>query len=219
MFKWKPFAGLLLPATLLAFVTVAMLSDAGHASQAGSRGAAPTAVAVVDLQSVINDLEELKTRNTDLEKDVRRRNDTIQQLINRMEIKKEDLNNENLTREQKFEVMAELVELEATAQARRNANQRIIDINIGESFKEVYRKALATIEFIAQRDGWDIVLLDDRAIDFPEQVDATQAIAAEIIQQRKVLYAVNRADISQTVLDQMNNDFAANINRVVQADE
>jgi Skp family chaperone for outer membrane proteins len=177
--------------------------------------AAPTVVGIVDLEKLMNGLAELNDRNNSLNN----RKTALQNQLN--DIKKQidgidnDLKNNIAPSDVKArtEKLAQKFELEALYEARGKAYQRLIDLENGDIIRELYEKVTTTVSAFAQKNGIDLVILDDRAITFP---DNTKRVSVKevnaIIESKRILYAGASVEITDRVLDLMNNEFKAGIN-------
>ncbi len=77
----------------------------------------------------------------------------------------------------------------------------------GVNLEKLYRYTLESIEKIAQERGIDIVVYKETAPNF--QWENPQQLSAQI-QIRKVLYAADSVDITNDVIQRLNNEHAAN---------
>ncbi|MFZ4575475.1 MAG: OmpH family outer membrane protein [Phycisphaerales bacterium] len=180
--------------------------------EAAPEMAAPTVVGLVDLERLMNGLEELASLNSALNG----RKDALQGQLNdikkQMEAIDNDLKNNIAESDVKArtEKLAQKFELEALYEARGKAFQRLIDLENGDIIKALYEKATVAVTAFAQKNGIDLVMLDDRAIGFRSRASVKEVNS--IIESKRVLFAGQQLDITDRILDLMNNEFRAGIN-------
>jgi Skp family chaperone for outer membrane proteins len=75
--------------------------------------------------------------------------------------------------------------------------------------EDIYKEMLKTIEAAAKDLGYDIVLYLDK---MEIKGDSFQALL-EKIRERKVLYAASHTDITQSVLDLLNQNFKLRVKK------
>lgn len=201
--------------TLLAAVILGGAFVAGSAIQSvasASReniSAAPTSIAMLDLARLMNSLNELKDRNDQTlvrGKGMKEKLDEIANQIKAIEAELKDvIPKEDKTR--RLERVAQKFELEATLEARAKGYNRMIDLDHGDILNDLYPKALAAAKDFASKNGYDVVIMDDRPIPLPDA--GTVKDYNEVIQRKRVIYAKDGMDITEQVITLMNNEYAA----------
>jgi Skp family chaperone for outer membrane proteins len=202
------------PATLatVALSAAALLTGAGFFAgaqanaNAATRTVAPaSAIATVDLIQILDGLREKSVLETRLEQSLSSRQAQLDVLVKQIDAAKGDL--ETLSKDSPAyrEKFREVIELSATAEARKNVLQRIIAVEKGEMLGELYAKIEAAVAKIAQQGGYDIVLLDDST--FPIPTDAADRDVERAILTRSLVYRGSSTDITQQVVTLMNNEF------------
>lgn len=201
----------LIAALAIAISTVALLRPQADASAVAR--ATPTAVATVDLVSVITQLDEFKTVDAKIKADGAKKTKEIEDLTKQIEALQEDLKRLDRNSDAYDEIFRQLNmklgfrELRGTMLIRWQAedNARVLT--------ELYEKALKAVGEVAKRDGWDIVLHTGQKTAVPRSpnIRAEQAMdfVEDWIQSRRVIYSGETVDISGTVVKHMNNRFAA----------
>lgn len=180
---------------------------AGAESTEAHAVAQPITVAVVDVERALNELDELAALNKSLEANAKERQENLDALRTENENLKAELSElPTNAKERQREIRARIFELNETIKARFNAYQTLIDIEKGEIIGPLYTKLLAAVGEVSAREGYELVLFDDRALQIPEGV---QAAVNEAIQQKSILYANDRLDITDQVVMLMNNKFQA----------
>lgn len=172
--------------------------------------AQPSAVALVDVERALNELDELVALNADLGVRVKDRQDNLDAL--RVEIENLQAEIEELptnATEKSRELRARMFELTETAKARTNAYQSLINIEKGEIIRPLYLKLLEAVNEVAAKEGYDLVLFDNRALQVPQDV---QGVINEAIQAKTILYASDSLDITDQIILQMNNKYETGAN-------
>lgn len=196
--KSHRFWSLLIVAAILGFGAL------GLASAAQALKGRPTAVAVCDITRAFDALKE----KAQVEADLQTRTQNLQQLENdkKNELRQLQSDLELLApdtpafEQKQMELERKSVELQAWAAYESAKLQRERAVQI----EGLYRKMVDAIGRVAKENGFDIVLYKEPAINFrgakPEQL-------APLIQMRKVLYTADNLDITDLVLNTLNNEF------------
>ncbi len=205
------------PARALTAMTVALAAVAIAATSlawtnAASANAArppaqPTAVATVDLPAILDGLEEKGRHEAELQAVIQTSQAKLDDLTKRLENIQADL--EALPRDTpewraKF---YEGLELQQQAEVRKQTLTQTISLQRGESLRTLYLKIESGITKIAEREGYDIVLLDDSKFPLPQQ--AADSNMERAILSKTVLYAHDSVDITQAVITLVNNEYRA----------
>lgn len=173
----------------------------------------PTVIGLVDIAKLMNNLQELKDRNDltmskgkQLQEKLTEISSQIKQIDGELKdvIPKDD-------KAKRIERLAQRVELEATYEARGKAYQRMIDLDHGDILNDLYPKATAAIQAYAAKEGYDVVLLDDRPMQLPDSGSVKDY--NEVIQKKRVLFAKEGIDITDQLITVMNNEYAASIKK------
>jgi Skp family chaperone for outer membrane proteins len=187
---------------ILAALLLAGWSITAIAQQA--QPAHPTRVAVVDVEKVFNALEEktsieagLQGNADKLKQDGQRRQGELKQM-------EEDLGilapgSDAYTKKQE-ELLIKAAELRAWGEVMNKKLQQERGLQIGS----VYRKMLEAIGRIAKQGGYDLVLFKEKEANF---ATASPETLSTLIQVRKVLYSADDMDLTDRVIQVMNNEF------------
>jgi len=210
----KPFA---LSASTLAAACIlgacivggAAFHTAAKNAPAQQQPATPTAVAVVDLTKLMNGLTELADRDQQRATAHERRLADLKVMDKRLNDLKADLKDTIPPGDIKARTqnVNDQMVLEATLKAQLAAFQRLQDMEAGDMIRALYNKVLGTIESFAQREGYDLVLLDDR--DFPFPARASLKEDEGVFEKKRILYARAELDITQRLITIMNNEYSA----------
>lgn len=192
------------------FASILLISGA-LALRAGATSARPpaqpTAIAVVDIVDVIAGLDEPAVLEEQLNSRREARQQQLDEIVDELKILEADL--QMLTRgtDEHREKLRAYLEKQAVAKARREVLSQIVSIDLGSVRAGMYMKVEQAIKDIADRDGYDIVLMDDSKFPLPE--NAPDADVYRAIITKSVVYRHDSIDITQQVITLMNNEFNA----------
>ncbi len=197
-------AGLVLGALGVAGVGVGLGAGVAH------RMSEPTVVAVVDIDAVSAELEEFGVRVAEINGKRDARVGELREIGTRIEEINTEL--ETLTddeQERGIQLAIEGQALQSDLQTKQQLFQQEADLLQANLTRELYTKIVEAVGRVAERDGYDIVLFDDRSISLDDAQAATFAGSVAAIKSKKVLYARDVVDATDSVLALMNNEFAA----------
>lgn len=173
--------------------------------------ATPTAVATVNLPMILQDLAERTVRQAQLDESAKERQAQLDVLQTRIKALQADLDPKDGTLKPgttKFrDAMIELRELQVTIDARYKLLNQVLSFERGAVLRDLYTKIEKAVGQIADRDGWDLVLLNDTDFSIPEE--AGQDDMNRAILSRSMLYSHASTDISAEVIRLLNNEFQA----------
>lgn len=190
---------------------VALVGWRAGAESAEMRVAAqPTTVAIVDMMRALNELEELQDLNEPLVERAEERQADLNKLRDQLvdlQAQLDTLPETDL--ERRRQLRAQIYELRETATARANVYQSLINIEKGEVIRPLYGKFVDAVAQVAAKQGYDLVLFDDRGMDVPQ---GTEADVNRAIERKRVLYAADTLDITSEVVLLMNQKYNAGVN-------
>ena len=82
---------------------------------------------------------------------------------------------------------------------------RNLSIRGGEMLRDLYMKVDAAAENLAKKNGYDLVLVSDEKAPIPQD---DQAAARRAMLLKRMLYVNPTLDITQELVQTMNNEFA-----------
>lgn len=176
---------------------------------ATNRNFAPpaTVVATVDVQKLMEGLAEVKARNEVLRADATKKQAELDEMRAKIKKVKEDLelmNKESIDYRNKF---AEGIVLEANLQSKGKIYTQLVDLDSGELIRAVYTKIQATVAKVAAKDGYSLVMLDDRGLGLPKT--GSDKDMNGVILNKRILFAEANLDITERLIAEMNNEFNA----------
>lgn len=198
-----------LPVMLVLTAAVAWHAGATNSTNASIARppAQPTATATIDIVEVFEQLNERETLEAQLRSRVESRQAQLEEINTRIQSIQSDLETTLKPGTDEYkEKVREFMEQRAVAEARRNALQQIISIDQGALRRQLYTKIEAAIKKIADRDGIDLVILDDSGFPIPE--DASDNDVYRAIITKGVIYRHDSIDLTQRVITLMNNEYA-----------
>jgi Skp family chaperone for outer membrane proteins len=194
--------------------TLCLASAFGAWATAQTGGKAPpppSAVAVVDLAKLTNNLNESQTLRDRLNQQKTEYEKRLQGLKEDLQKVQQDIKmqgDEKKGTPEHMEKMFRQRELEITLKARHEGLQAQMDLAQGDIMKTMFSKIVDAVGRYGKEQGYDLVLWDDRSISAPTN-PATDAQVWGVIKERRILFAAERTDITDQVLTFMNNEFKA----------
>ena len=191
------------PIVLLSALALIVVAFAGAYAQ-NRMTAEPTAVAVVDLQKLLQSLDE----RTEREADVARQRERLQQQAEQKRSRIQQIRNEldmlkagtPKFREKQAELQKAAIELNVWTQYQ----QQRINRETGLMIEDLYRKCLDAVEATAEDAGYDMVFFKESSPDF--NYENPQQLSTQI-QVRKLLWSTDEIDITDAVAQRMNNAY------------
>jgi Skp family chaperone for outer membrane proteins len=207
----KFFRSPLTAAAAIGLSLVAAVSLRSSAEPAPSLAPQPVTVALVDLAKLMNGLHEIAKRNKDnqdegetMQKDLTRISDQVEKLRN--DLKQGGAIPES-DHERRAQAMVDFIKKSAELKSSRESYQNLYDTKRGNIIHDLYDKIILAIDAFAKREGYDLVLLDDRAIELPPNFAATAAELNPIIEKKRILYAKDGMDVTDRLITIMNNQW------------
>lgn len=182
----------------------------GAAAWAHSAGvlAAPTAIAIVDLDALQAGLEEQKDLGAMLQIKYKPMNDDLDRMTTEYQllVKKLEEEGPTMSEEARRELNIQGLLLEQRMKTTDEVRRQSLQVEIHAVMQDFYPKIYDAIGRVAERDGWDIVFLDTSKID----PTGTRDLASmnDAVARKHVLYVNKNVDITGEVLAMLNNDYA-----------
>lgn len=169
--------------------------------------AQPTAIATVDIMSVIEGLNERDVLKAELESRTEARQEQLNSVVKQLEALDADIQMLKQGTDQHREKMQEGIELQALAKTRRDVLSQIVSIDNGTVMQKLFVKIETAVQDIAEREGYDIVLFDDTSFEVPADSPNQDVVRAIIT--KSLIYRHDSIDITQQVITLMNNEYSA----------
>ncbi|MFN0134385.1 MAG: OmpH family outer membrane protein [Phycisphaerales bacterium] len=198
--------GLFAWAAVVLVVFVGLRADAGSQSAA----AAPTSTAVVDIQRLINGLTEFKDAQTKLAGTAKEKQAEIKVMEDEAKALKADYDLiKDKTSQPARDLAIKINEKNQQIESRGKMASQDMEIRAGEAMYEIYQKVLVAVQKLSTEEGWELVLVDDRSIEWPKDRVKTNNRINDFITAKRILYAAERIDLTQRTMTRMNNAYAA----------
>jgi Skp family chaperone for outer membrane proteins len=209
--SWTRGLALLSVACLLASVAIFHTSAT---AQSGSKAPPVTAVAVVDVNGVLDGLAEREQIFARLLAEQQQRQKLLDEVTSRLQAAEKrmgDLAESRITERQ--QLAGEIVELQGQVRIRKEVLERLGDLDLGREMWALYTKINDAVSRTAQQQGFDLVISDDSRINIPAGRQLTGTEVRKITTERQILYAGPKVDLTQQVITMMNNEFEARAGR------
>lgn len=196
--------------TIFSIATIlitALLAWTAGASSSSRPPAQPTAIATVDIMSVIEGLNERDVLKAQLDTRMEARQAQLNEVLDALEALDADIQMLKPGTDEHREKMQEGIEKQALAKTRRDVLSQIVSIDNGTVMQQLFVKIETAIQDIAEREGYDIVLFDDTSFEVPENSPNQDVVRAIIT--KSVIYRHDSIDITQQVITLMNNEYSA----------
>ncbi|MBL0927846.1 MAG: OmpH family outer membrane protein, partial [Phycisphaerales bacterium] len=205
---WRSIGGVsVLSLAALAGAATFWQLGAASATAQGAPRAPAVSVAVVDIVAVINKLDERAVRQQELDGFSKERQDRVQKILDEVKKLADEI---KLLPENAPERLAKAEQL-SRLQLSGEAEERIA-VSMGQERQKrmilgLYNKVVEAARAIAQREGIQIVMTDDSAMQIP--ADISPQDMNRMVDSRKVIFAENAVSITDRVIEKMNLDFKA----------
>lgn len=205
-----PYRGVLgLGALVCAIIAGSFVLGSNRASATLSAAAGPSSVAVLDLADLLEGLEERVFLEAELNSEIDKRQTELNLIVDSIKNMQADI--ELIPMDDKsgrrIQKVRDLRIKEVEARALRQFVQEQLSVEKGQMLAKLYKKIQIAANKIVERDGWDIILIDDSGMELPEMANEQQML--QLILQRRVVGVGSRVDITGDVKTWMNNDFNA----------
>ena len=191
-----------IPSALAAVIVVGVLGMMNILQ--GQAPAGGTAVAVVDIAEVFENLEERTAIEADIRAQIESMRKWEQEASTEITSLQSDLEIMDRDSDGFKKAYAELEQKTLTFQVQQEVRKRSIDRKRAENLENIYKKMVEGIGEVAASEGYDLVLTKDQATPLR---GASQREMLTMIQFRKMLYSNPNMDITQRVKTKLNNDF------------
>lgn len=176
-------------------------------SMAPRAQALATPVAVVDVAKIMLGMELVKTESAKLKADF----DTKQKSLDGMRKKIDDLITQVKAAPkdspEKRALAFDQIKAEAEHKMSGELFQRDLNLRQGDLYKQAFLEVNAAIDQVAKQNGYQLVLRNDADVELPANISG-QDMESFIANQR-VFYADSSLDITEQVVQLLNNQFKA----------
>ncbi len=184
---------------------VAALRLAPPTADAGVRSLAPAdlPVATVDLKVLLDGLDELKTREAELNGFKSELDQRVREYETRAEAARQDLTAITRGSPNFREVQTQSLRAEAQLRIEQELALALVEARTRELQLDLYERMLEGIAEFAQREGYGLVLSNDVDAEIPPGL--SPAAMQNRMLSKRVLYVEEAVDITSAVQTRMNN--------------
>ena len=174
---------------------------------------APTTVVVVDLPAVLGGLQQRSAAETELAamgERIKAEGEKWQAELEAMNTQFEEIPETDIAARDALEDKFARKALEFQEWQRYKAEQA--DIEKSLLMQDLYRQIREAISEMAEIEGYDIVLMDDSEQELilnPEARISRDGQVRQQIRSKRVLFSKPAVDITEELIERMNNEFAA----------
>jgi Skp family chaperone for outer membrane proteins len=192
------------PAILLLAVIAGMVGYGTHA-QRSPAPLSPTVLVTVNIEQIFRGLAERSAADASLtqlaeELDAKGVRDREQ-----IDLLKQDLDLYSPDSKQYQDTATRVAQMGYRLQAYREFAVRKLEVEKTRTLRALYAKIKTSIAELARTQGYDVVFVDDTVVDLP--TDVTEAETWRQISARRMLYTNPQRDITQQVLQYMNDAY------------
>jgi len=194
---WRACCAALLAAGLLAFLRPASV---------GAQADGPIVVGAVNLEKVINGMTERTFREERLQEFINQRDAELQQLGQQFESARQQVELAPPGSDEYRRAIEEAQRLNLRAQLEKEFSEQLVAQRRAEVFTQLFNRIRDAAQRLAPQVGVDIIISSDASAALPEGNEG-QVRSAMI--SRRVLYADDNVDLSDELLQMLNNEWAA----------
>ena len=173
----------------------------------GRMAAAPTPVAVIALETVIDSLDESKQVFAALDAEKAQAQAKIDEMVAQYDALRTSVQAQQKGTKQYWNDVLRLANLETAIKNEQAAADRQLSFALGTSLMPIYQKAIEAVSQVAKREGYKIVLAKEvppQAPELPNLEYLQNALGA-----RRVVYTDAENDITNMVVLHLNNAYKA----------
>lgn len=182
--------------------------QSGATATSANMDAKAAVIGTVDLNVVMKDLAEVQERNAALVVSGKARQEELTKAREELKKIQHDIDQADRNSKDRINKIAQGIELQKTTEAKAQIFQQLINLEKGEILRDVYRKIEEAAKNIGEKEGFDLIIVDDRSmVAIPDRgSDQEVSMAA---QSRKVLYAGKSVDLTSRVITVLNTQYGA----------
>ncbi|MFN0011315.1 MAG: OmpH family outer membrane protein [Phycisphaerales bacterium] len=179
---------------------------ASVAVSAARMGPPPAVIATVNLEEAIKTLDERAMRENELKSFSETLQGELDKLVKML--KDEDTKMKVLDGDQKREAASRILEMQATAEAKKKIYEARIDQRRGEVFRNLYEKITAASRRLAEQNAYTMVIASDEGVQVPM---GPSADIERTISLKRFLYVGKAHDATTELVSLMNNEFKSGV--------
>jgi Skp family chaperone for outer membrane proteins len=181
--------------------------------------APPTAIGIVNLKTLFNGLTEYTEGMALIDGQTKvstAKLDDIKKQLKTLQTEMEALKDPPMAK--RLELAQKVAELKALGKARAATLTEVLEYSAGDMLRRIFLKAVKATDALAKKDGYDVILIDDRDVVPPETtkgedggdpIPLKMSQVERIIQQRHIMVANDRVDVTAALITLMNAEYKA----------
>ncbi len=166
-----------------------------------------TAVAVVDVAKIMLGMELVKTESAKLRTEFEAKQKSLDGMRKKIEDLATQVKAAPKDSAEKRALAFDQIKAEAEQKMSGELFQRDLNLRQGDLYKQAYTEIKAAIEQVSKQNGFQLVLRNDADVELPPNISG-QDMETFIANQR-VFYADSSIDITEQVVQLLNNQFKA----------
>jgi len=166
----------------------------------------PSVIGTIDIERLYNSLKVRENAESELQARAEQLQTQIEQRESEIKRLEEDLNIFEPGSEQYRKALEQYSLKSLRHRARVEADRRILGAQRALKLRQIYREIKSAVAQYAKENGIDVVFVNDSISAIPE---ANEQETMRQISARRMLYADEQVDLTQTIINRMNNQFHA----------
>lgn len=197
-FQWAFLFGFL-------FLGMGLMQSSRTASVDAAPVGAPV-IASVRISEVINGLDELKERESELRLYIDQQQARIKEIGDELQSAVEELNLLPADAVERKTMVQSAMRLRLNLEVEGEISSQLIDMRRGEVYSDIFKKIELAAQKLAQREGYHLILTDDSDAEIPP--DTERNVRGGILS-RRVLFSDPTLDVTDELVLSMNNAWKA----------
>lgn len=171
------------------------------------RLAPATSVAVVDVAKILSGMDQVKTQKAKLQVDFEAKQKSLEDMQKKIKDLSEQVKAAKEDSPEKRQLAFDQIKAEAELKMTGDLYQRMVNLRQGDLFKDAYKAMDAAIDSVARATGYQLVLRNDADVTLPANISGSDM--ETFIANQRVFYADSSVDITDQVVQLLNNEFKA----------
>jgi len=180
---------------------------AGSSAAYANRAAPACCVAVIDLNMVLTSMDERKAREQELQDYIATLESPLRDMQAKVGQGQDDLKILPEKSPDWYTKREETAKLAMRLRAEGEVSKALVEDRRKQMHLALFAKINETAARYAKREGFQVIISNDSAVEIPQEAPENQVQAAMV--GRRVIHADASVDISQAVAQMMNNEFKA----------
>lgn len=166
-----------------------------------------TAVAVVDVAKIMLGMELVKTESAKLKADFDAKQKSLTGMQDKIKNLAEQVKSAKDGSAEKRALAFDQIKAEAELKMTGELFQRQLNLSQGDLYKQAFLEVSGAIDQVAKQNGYQLVLRNDADVQLPANISGQDM--ENFIANQRVFYADSSLDITEQVVQLLNNQFKA----------